>query len=142
MSKLQSARNEFQAGNFDVCVQFCESELATHPQSLDALTILAYAHLRAGNKPLARDALNRLLAAAPPNLDVTKYHRYLGTVCTELKDIDRAINAFVHVIGKQPDDVFSLAHTVHLAYSSGNLELSRQCAEQLRNPRADDRVGM
>ena len=59
-------------GDYPTAIQDFQKALASYPRSVDLLTSLARAAHRAGDQPLALDAVNRLIARLGPDSEVSK----------------------------------------------------------------------
>ena len=94
---LSRADAETSLGRNDKAIEWYEKILAFNPAQRDALAGLALSALRAGNTPLALEASERLLGAAPQNADAyaVSYLSSIGWTLTTIADMrTRAIVSF------------------------------------------------
>ncbi len=123
MTSVADAIQHYEAGRLIEAEQACRAVLASAPQNIDAMNVLALTRQRAGALDDAIALLQQVRKAQPGNT-LALYN--LGVAFHEAGDLDAAIHTYRDVLKHAPDDV-DVHYNLGVAYNAlGKLDLAVQ----------------
>ncbi len=114
-------------GSLSLAIKEGEAAIALNPQNVSALSVLADAHLHAGDTRRARELLREMLARLPDDPNI---HHRLGVVSRAQHRAPEAMAHFEHALTKNPKLVEALEQIVAILVSQGKVPQARARVER------------